>query len=132
VEQEDIGQGDEPGARIDVVLPQSQLVPQEQKEVGGNVGVQLQAYGPVAGVRAGALRDPRRGFAEPDPGGTTRSSSDANGVTGGDVVAADGRQMQADDVLEQDQDAPAMWIGQADEARECLARHGDDRAAQPL
>ena len=112
VELEQVGEGREALALVEVLGLQLQLVEQRGQDVGRQVGVVLQPHGRAQAPLAQALLDAGQQVLGPAPHLQVGVAGDPDGVAGEDVVAAvEARQVQADDVLEQDEDVPAGASG---------------------
>ena len=135
VELEEIREGGEAGARVEVVGTQLELVDQHREERGGQVGVVLQPdripHAALPHARLHARQEVGRGLARQRDLGV---AGDPDGVAGDDLVAGVERgQLEPDHVLEQHERVLAGRPGQRHEAGHDLARdahHGQGGVRQ--
>ena len=128
VELGEVGEGREAFSGVEVLRVQLQLVDEPGEDVGGQVGVVLEADRVTHPALAQALLDAGEEVVVLSPVELeVRIARHADSVRGEDLVAVvEPREMEADDVLQEHEGVLAGRGGQADEAGEDLGRDVHD------
>ena len=127
VELEEVREGREALALVEVLRGQLQLVQQGRQDVGRQVAVVLQAHGGAEAALPQALFDAGEQVVGAARGLQDRVARDPNRMARQDVVTVvDAGQVHPHHVFEQHEHIPAGRIGHSDEAGQHLARDVDD------